>query len=146
LQSNSFTLVVLSMILPSFQVDGNRVREEVVEEKWLNKMQQGINLLIQFIPDNQSDRRPIVRLSCEGQDNEGQTVLVFPGIEGVFTHLDALVKSLQARVLGVQYSYQEPEISVEEIAKTSLPVSYSILFDNYEHSFFLAHRGKYIQR
>jgi hypothetical protein len=28
LQSNSFTLVVLSMILPSFQVDGNRIGEE----------------------------------------------------------------------------------------------------------------------
>jgi fatty acid synthase len=118
-------------------------KNKVDEEKSLNKTQQGTDLLIQFIPDNQADRRPIVKLSCEGQDNEGQTVLVFPGIEGVFTHLVALVKSLQARVLGVQYSYQEPEISVEKIAKTSLPVSYGILFDNYEHSFFSTSRKIY---
>ncbi|KAH0813343.1 hypothetical protein GEV33_009449 [Tenebrio molitor] len=96
-------------------------KRNVGEEKSLNKTQQGTDLLLQFIPDNQADSRPIVKLSCEGQDNEGQTVLVFPGIEGVFTLLEGLVKSLQARVLGVQYSYQEPEISVEEIAKTSLP-------------------------
>jgi fatty acid synthase len=118
-------------------------KRNVGEEKNLNKTQQGTNLLIQFIPDKQADRRPIVKLSCEGQDNEGQTVLVFPGIEGVFTHLDTLVKSLQARVLGVQYSYQEPEISVEEIAKTSLPVSCGILFDNYEHSLFSTSRKIY---
>jgi hypothetical protein len=71
-------------------------KRKVDEEKSLNKTQEGTNLLIQFIPDSQADRRPIVKLSCEGQDNEGQTVLVFPGIEGVFTHLDALVKSLRA--------------------------------------------------
>jgi fatty acid synthase len=118
-------------------------KKKIDEEKSLNKTQQGTNLLIQFIPDNQADRRPIVRLSCEGQDNEGQTVLVFPGIDGVFTLLEGLVKSLHARVLGVQYSYQEPEISVEEIAKTSLPVSCAILFDNYEHSFFSTSRKIY---
>jgi fatty acid synthase len=118
-------------------------KRNVGEEKSLNKTQQGTNLLIQFIPDKQADRRPIVKLSCEGQDNEGQPVLVFPGIEGVFTQLDALVKSLQARVLGVQYSYQEPEISVEKIAKTSLPVSCGILFNNYEHSFFSTSRKIY---
>jgi hypothetical protein len=108
-------------------------KKKVDETKSMNKTQQGTDLLIQFIPDNQADRRPIVKLSCEGQDNEGQTVLVFPGIEGVFNLLEGLVKSLQARVLGVQYSYQESEISVEEIAKTSLPVSWGILFDNYGH-------------
>jgi fatty acid synthase len=118
-------------------------KRNVGEEKSLNKTQQGTDLLLQFIPDNQADSRPIVKLSCEGQDNEGQTVLVFPGIEGVFTLLEGLVKSLQARVLGVQYSYQEPEISVEEIAKTSLPVSCGILFDNYEHSFFSTSRKIY---
>jgi hypothetical protein len=101
-------------------------KKKVDETKSLNKTQQGTDLLIQFIPDNQADRRPIVKLSCEGQDNERQTVLVFPGIEGVFNLLEGLVKSLQARVLGVQYSYQESEISVEEIAKTSLPVSWGI--------------------
>jgi hypothetical protein len=118
-------------------------KKKVDETKSLNKTQQGTNLLIQFIPDNQADRRPIVKLSCEGQDNDGQTVLVFPGIEGVFTLLEGLVKSLQARVLGVQYSYQESEISVEEIAKTSLPVSWGIFFDNYEHSFFSTSRKIY---
>jgi fatty acid synthase len=118
-------------------------KKKVDEEKSLNKTQQGTNLLIQFIPNKQADRRPIVRLSCEGQGNEGQTVLVFPGIEGVFTLLDGFVKSLHARVLGVQYSYQEPEISIEEIAKTSLPVSWGILFDNYEHSFFSTSRKIY---
>jgi fatty acid synthase len=118
-------------------------KRKVDEEKSLNKTQQGTNLLIQFIPDNQADRRPTVKLSCEGQNNEGQTVLVFPGIEGVFTPLEGLVKSFHARVLGVQYSYQEPEISVEEIAKTSLPVSCGILFDNYEHSIFSTSRKIY---
>jgi hypothetical protein len=67
-------------------------KKKVDEEKSLNKTQQGTNLLIQFIPDKQADRRQVLRLSCEGQDNEGQTVLVFPGIEGVFAHLDALFK------------------------------------------------------
>jgi fatty acid synthase len=98
-------------------------KKNVGEEKSVNKSRLGTDMLIQFIPDSEADRRPIIKLSGEDQDKEAQTVLVFPGIEGVFTHLDGLVETLQARVLGVQYSYHEPEDSIEEIAKTILPVS-----------------------
>jgi fatty acid synthase len=98
-------------------------KKKVGKEKCLNKTQQGNAMLMQFIPDSQADRRPIVKLSGEGQDKQTQTVLVFPGIQGVFTRLSSLIESLQARVLGVQYSYQEPEDSIEGIAKTIFPVS-----------------------
>jgi fatty acid synthase len=98
-------------------------KKNVEEEESLNKTEQGTDMLIQFVPDSQADSRPIVTLSGEGQDKEAQTVLVFPGIEGAFTHLDGFVKSLQARVLGVQYSYHNPEDSIEEIARRILPVS-----------------------
>jgi fatty acid synthase len=87
------------------------------------KTQQGTAMFMQFIPNSQADRRPIVKLSGEGKDKQAQTVLVFPGIQGVFTRLSGLVESLQARVLGVQYSYQEPEDSIEGIAKTIFSVS-----------------------
>jgi fatty acid synthase len=98
-------------------------KQKVGKEGNLNKTQQGTAMFMQFIPNSQADRRPIVKLSGEGQDKQAQTVLVFPGIQGVFTRLSGLVESLQARVLGVQYSYQEPEDSIEGIAKTIFPVS-----------------------
>ena len=91
--------------------------EEVVSQK-LSK-----NFLIQFIPEREIIQLPTVKLiSRVDSQGEAPTVLVLPGVEGVFKPLEFLTNSLKAHVVGVQYNYNKSENNIEEIAHNTLPV------------------------
>ncbi|KAJ3652435.1 hypothetical protein Zmor_018399 [Zophobas morio] len=92
--------------------------EEVVNKK----IEEGKNLLIQYIPESESVQMPAVKLISQvDSEEEAPTALVLPGVEGVFKPLELLTNSLKAHVIGLQYSYNNPEDSVEEIAHNILP-------------------------
>ncbi|EFA05248.1 Fatty acid synthase-like Protein [Tribolium castaneum] len=78
----------------------------IQDQKSKQKMEQGTNTIIQFIPDGQFDNQELIKLER---------------VEGVFKQLEPFVKNLNARVFGVQYSYQQPEHTIQEVVENILP-------------------------
>ncbi|KAJ3652416.1 hypothetical protein Zmor_018384 [Zophobas morio] len=92
--------------------------EEVVNKK----KEEGTNLLIQYIPNSETGDLPIVKLKSQIDSYaEAPVVFLLPGLEGVFKPLEYLANSLKADVIGIQYNYNNPEDSIQEIAQNTLP-------------------------
>ncbi|KAJ3652430.1 hypothetical protein Zmor_018395 [Zophobas morio] len=86
------------------------------------KVGEGTNLLIKYIPNSETSQLPVFKLNSQIDSHlEAPTVFVLPGVEGVFKPLEYLTNSLKAHVTGIQYSYKNPEDSIEETARNALP-------------------------
>ncbi|XP_063924503.1 fatty acid synthase-like [Zophobas morio] len=104
--------------LTEMEAEKTKASEEVVNKK----IEEGTSLLIQFIPNNENSHLSVVKLNSRVEpDVEAPTVLVLPGVEGIFQPLDFLTTSLKAHVIGVQYNYKNSEDSIEELARNTLP-------------------------
>ncbi|KAJ3652398.1 hypothetical protein Zmor_018367 [Zophobas morio] len=85
------------------------------------KTQTGTNSLMLYIPDNETGHLRTVKFTSQLESNEKiPTVFVLPGVEGIFTPLEILTGSLKAHVVGVQYSFKNPENSIQEIAENTI--------------------------
>ncbi|EFA05204.2 fatty acid synthase [Tribolium castaneum] len=94
------------------------------------KMEQGTKALIQLVPDSSSDDKPFIKLkSLANQNEDAPTIFVLPGIEGVVQLIETLSQKLKAHVYGLQYSFKNPENTVQEIAKNILPHVKTLLQD-----------------
>ncbi|KAJ3652684.1 hypothetical protein Zmor_018627 [Zophobas morio] len=86
------------------------------------KTEEGENLFIQYIPNRETVHLPAVKLNSHiDSDLEAPIVFVLPGVESIFKPLEYLTNTLKAHVVGVQYSYDNPEDSIKEIAQNTLP-------------------------
>ena len=111
--------LLLNCRLTEMEAEKTKASEEVVNKK----IEEGTSLLIQFIPNNENSHLSVVKLNSRVEpDVEAPTVLVLPGVEGIFQPLDFLTTSLKAHVIGVQYNYKNSEDSIEELARNTLPV------------------------
>ncbi|EFA05201.1 fatty acid synthase [Tribolium castaneum] len=84
------------------------------------KLSQGTKTLIKFIPENCDET--LVTIPSLGTTTSKSLIFVFPGIEGVLKLLDPLTTNLKSRLLGVQYSYKNPESTIRETAIKILPL------------------------
>ncbi|XP_044262250.1 fatty acid synthase-like [Tribolium madens] len=86
------------------------------------KIELGTKALLQFVPDSSSEDLPFIKLqSLANENEEAPTIFVLPGIEGVAKLVEPLSQKLKAHVVGLQYSFQNPENSIQEIAINILP-------------------------
>ena len=92
------------------------------------KTQTGTNSLMLYIPDNETGHLRTVKFTSQLESNEKiPTVFVLPGVEGIFTPLEILTGSLKAHVVGVQYSFKNPENSIQEIAENTISVCFRVV-------------------
>ena len=103
-----------------------------MEEERLNrceeskKIEQGTNLLIQFILDTKTSHIPVVQLTNQLEANEKvPIVFVLPGVEGNLKPFEVLTSSMKTHVVDVQYNYQHPENNIQEIAQNTISVCFS---------------------
>ncbi|XP_044260170.1 fatty acid synthase-like [Tribolium madens] len=80
------------------------------------KLSQGTKTLINYIPEACDET--IVEIPSLGSKT---LIFVFPGIEGVLKLLDPVTSNLKSRLLGIQYSYKNPESTIRETALKILP-------------------------
>ncbi|KAJ3652417.1 hypothetical protein Zmor_018385 [Zophobas morio] len=104
--------------LTEMEADKMKKSGNIVDEK----IEEGTNLLIQFIPSGENVELAAVTLNSQVDSGvEAPIVLVLPGVEGDFKPLEYLTSSLNAHVIGIQYSYNNPEGSIQETAQNTLP-------------------------
>ena len=111
--------LLLNFRLTEMEAEKMKASGEVVNKK----IEEGTNLLIQSIPNSETIHLPVVKLNSQVEPHvEAPTVLVLPGVEGIFIPLEYLTNSLKAHVIGAQYNYKNSEDSIEELAQNTLPV------------------------
>ncbi|CAH0385876.1 unnamed protein product [Bemisia tabaci] len=89
----------------------------------------GLNFLLRTIGDELMASEPIVRLpslSGDGsviEDMHCKDTLIFaiPGVEGVASIMEPLAKNLNAQVLCLQYDFERPASTIQELAQSLVP-------------------------
>ena len=103
-------------------------REKLNRNDDYTKTAKGTSSLILNIPDKETSHLPTVKLSSQVESSEKlPIVFVLPDVEGIFTPLEVLTRSLKAHVIGIQYSYQYPENCIQEIAENTISVCFRFL-------------------
>lgn len=112
-----------------------------------DKIRRGAELIIQHIPDNRVDNSAIINLSCLINDSGiAQTVVVLPGIEGVFKPLEFLSQQMKAHVIGLNYPYQDPKDTINELGEYLFSVRYYNFIGIKSNLFFLENWNNHKQK
>lgn len=83
------------------------------------KISEGTQILIKYIPEYSME--PIIKLQSV-QTKDSPTIFVLPGIEGVLKLLAPLTTKLKANLWGLEYSYKNPEDTIQDMVKRLLPL------------------------
>lgn len=87
------------------------------------KMPTGFNLLLRYIGDEEHAYTPFCRLeSLIKEKQSAPKLFVLPGVEGMGSIFDNLASNLAAHVFGLQYVYDKPVDTVQEMAQELLKV------------------------
>ncbi|XP_044764314.1 fatty acid synthase-like [Coccinella septempunctata] len=103
--------------------------EEIQQSKESNKgsegadqkLPTGIELILRYLGDEYTFSKPFTTLpSLVEPNSEAPTVICFPGIEGFATTLKPLAVNLKAKVIGLQFCFENPTYTYKDLAKEAI--------------------------